>query len=207
MACTTETLKIMFDHLATVMNEHKQYLIELDTAMGDADLGLTMSKIFSEASTQLKIVDESDVGKLLFKAGMIMANAAPSTMGTLMASGFMEVGKTLKGKTNMDIQDWVLFAQSFKEGIAKRGKAEVGQKTILDVLDPVAKALEAEQFTTVGDVLKKAEEVAKVSLEDTKKLQAQHGRGAYYGEKSIGHQDAGATVAQLMYQGMRESIS
>lgn len=197
-------LKVMIEHLAQVMHDNKQQLIELDSVMGDSDLGLTMDKIFSQAHQEMKNSEETDAGKFLFKVGTVMAGAAPSTMGTLVASGFMQAGKSLKNKTELEIEDWVLFASAFRDGIANRGKASVGEKTILDVLDPVATSLANKKFADIKELFECATTVAKDALEHTKTLQAQHGRAAYYGEKSIGHQDAGATVGYLIYKGIEE---
>ena len=82
-----------------IMNENKDYLIELDANSGDGDLGLTMSKGFAAAKDEVTANPETDLGKLLFKAGSAISAAVPSTMGTLMASGFLGVGKALKGTT------------------------------------------------------------------------------------------------------------
>ncbi len=206
MSAGIEQLKKLLANLAETMKDKKQALIELDSVMGDGDLGLTMEKAFCGASQKMSASEETDIGKFLFKTGVAMAEAAPSTMGTLMGSGFMEAGKKLRGRTCIAPDEWAIFAAGLQDGIARRGKARVGEKTILDVLAPVASALEAMRANSAEEILKEALLVAERALEQTKTMQAQHGRAVYYGNKSIGHQDAGATVGYLMYKSLRDSF-
>ena len=206
MSFTVQQLKRLLENLANTMKEEKQALIDLDSVMGDGDLGLTMEKVFCGASQKMSTSEESDIGKFLFKAGAAMAEAAPSTMGTLMGSAFMEAGKQLKNRICIAPNEWAIFAAGLKEGITKRGKAQVGEKTIIDVLSPVASALEGKQTNSVQEILNEALLTAERALEQTKSMQAQHGRAAYYGVKSIGHQDAGATVAYLIYKTLHEMV-
>ena len=147
--------------------KNRELLIELDSVMGDGDLGLTMAALFKAADEFAKDYSDEDIGTFLMKNGMLMAKTAPSTMGTLMATGFMRGGKALKGKTTVELDDMVLFWRSFTDGIAERGKSKVGEKTILDSLDPAATALE-NATGSLKEALNSAKEAALQGVEATK---------------------------------------
>lgn len=192
--------------LSTVMSDNREYLIDLDSIMGDGDLGLTMDKIFSVAYEKMKDSDEVGLGKFFMKSGMEMAKAAPSTMGTLVGSAFMKAGKNLGDKTECNAEDLIEFYASLAQGIVERGKAQLGEKTIVDVLLPVSEDLRSNPPSDIMTVMTKAYELSEKALEKTKEMVAQHGRAAYYQEKSRGHQDAGATVAVLMFDAFRKAF-
>lgn len=118
-------------------------------------------------------------------------------MGTLIATGFMRGGKALKGKRAIDLPDMARFWRAFTDGIAERGKSKVGEKTILDSLDPATVALEGAQGS-LKEGLASAKKAAQEGVEATKDMVAQHGRAAYYQEKSRTAQDPGATVGALV---------
>lgn len=192
--------KLLFELLSTAMDENKELLIELDQAMGDGDLGLTMSAAFAAAKALASEWTEEDIGKLLLKAGMTMASVAPSTMGTLMATGFMRGGRPLKGAISADLQMLVSFFQSFTDGIMERGKAELGEKTILDVLQPATDSLKdaSARGDSLSAALLLAKSTAEVAMEESDEMLAQHGRAAYYQEKSIGVRDPGTMVGVII---------
>jgi dihydroxyacetone kinase-like protein len=193
-------MKAIFADLKSMAEEKKQYLIELDGVMGDGDLGLTMAAVFKAADAFASEYDDSEIGSLVMKAGMAMAKAAPSTMGTLMATGFMRGGKAIKGKEELGVTDMADFWRAFTDGIAERGKSKPGEKTIIDALDPAAQKLSemAASGSTLADALVAAKDAALAGVEATKDMVAQHGRLAYYQEKSRTVQDAGATVGALV---------
>lgn len=197
-----DVLKILHA-LSVLMEENKQHLIDLDSAMGDGDLGLTMARAFSAADAESANSDETDLGKILMKAGMAMARAAPSTMGTLIATGFMRGGKAVAGAAEITTPDLAAFFQAFVSGIMERGKAKPGEKTIIDCMMPAAEALTAAGSMEIGPALDRALAAAEAGLEATKDMVARHGRVAYYGEQSRGKQDPGATVGVLILKGFR----
>jgi phosphoenolpyruvate---glycerone phosphotransferase subunit DhaL len=128
--------------LKAVMEARREELIALDGQVGDSDLGLTMSKGFAAAADAV-VGSQDPVGKLFAKAGMAIAKAAPSTMGTLMATGFMRGGKALEGAAQLGTAEALQFWEAFANGIAERGKAKPGDKTVLDALLPAVEALRA----------------------------------------------------------------
>jgi dihydroxyacetone kinase-like protein len=192
-----DDFKAIFTKLNEMAQANRDYLIELDSVMGDGDLGLTMAAIFKAGDEFAQSYTDDDIGSMLMKGGMVMAKAAPSTMGTLMATGFMRGGKALRDKTEVSLNDMALFWRTFTDGIAERGKSKVGEKTILDSLDPAATALENSQ-APLKEAFIAAKEAANKGVEATKDMVAQHGRAAYYQEKSRTVQDPGATVGALI---------
>lgn len=197
---TAQNLVEIFGLLKAEAEKNKDYFIELDSAMGDGDLGLTMAASFSAAYDVVREGAEEDVGMLCAKAGMAMAKAAPSTMGTLMATGFMKGGKAVKGSSAMDVRVSAAFWRAFVEGMMERGKSKPGEKTIIDSLYPASQALDAAAAVSapLSAAYASAKDAAQKGLEATKNMVAQHGRAAYYQEKSKTKQDPGATVGSMV---------
>lgn len=186
--------------IADIMVENRDYLIDLDSIVGDGDLGLTMSDGFTAAYKTAADSNEEDAGKLMYNSGKAMSVAVPSTMGTLMASGLMNAGKVLKGKTELTNDDIAALFESFMEGVANRGKAKIGEKTFLDGMNPAVEALKASvaQGDTLITAAQKAEKAADEGFNFTTTMIAVHGRAATRGEASRTLLDPGAAVAMLM---------
>ena len=165
----------VLENLKRLFNDSKDLLVELDGKMGDGDLGLTMAKAFSAAYDGLRDTEEADLGKILMKAGMSMAQNAPSTMGTLMATGFMRGGKALSGKERIILPDLADFFQAFANGIMERGKARPGEKTVVDVLKPAADRLSELKDSDFATAMRETLAAAESGLEATKDMIAQHG--------------------------------
>ena len=161
-----------------------------------------MSDGFAAAYEAVKSGAETDCGKLLFQAGKAMASAVPSTMGTLMASGWMQAGKLLKGKEELSEEDIVAIFEAYIEGVANRGKAKVGDKTFLDGLAPAVMSMkqDLEAGKTLAEMAAGAEAAAKAGYENTATMIAVHGRAATRGEASRSLKDPGAAVAVLMME-------
>jgi len=222
MACEKllpRDIKLLMNNLKEVMLSNKEKLIELDGIMGDGDLGLTMAKAFSVASDEVSALfpdlkdgtatEEADIGKIFIKAGMAMAKAAPSTMGTLMGTGFMRGGKAVREKAELSIHDMAVFWRAFVEGLEERGKSKPGDKTIIDSLDPAASALES--AASAGRSLKEgfagAAAAAEAGVENARTMTAQCGRLAYNQEKSKTLIDPGTVVGFLLIKSFADYIS
>lgn len=206
MIISLKQIKDLFGNWEAVMLNNKDYLIEIDGIVGDGDLGLTMSDGFKAANAAVKATDESDIGKLFYIAGKTMATAVPSTMGTLMASGLMQVGKVLKGKSELVITDVVQIFDAYMQGVELRGKAKVGDKTFLDGIAPAVKSLKAdsESGKSLLEAAENAYKAAQKGSELTKTMIAVHGRAATRGEKSRELLDPGSVVAVLIFEGLYE---
>ena len=207
---SAEQLIHLFEAWKELFAEQRDYLIELDGKVGDSDLGITMSKSFAAAAETLAAEGpDGGIAKLLRTAGATMARAAPSTMGTLTASGFLRASKALEGSVELGTAEIAAFWAAFRDAIAERGKAKVGDKTILDVLAPITISLEeqARQSTPLSTALAATAVVAAEALEKTKDLLAQHGKAAAFQHKTIGLQDAGATVGYFLIRRMAEFVN
>lgn len=201
----------LFLNIKEIMNANRQVLIELDGKIGDADLGLTMTHGFDAAyeEVQAASASEGDLGKLLAKGGMAMAKKAPSTMGTLMATGFLRGGKAVMGKTELGPEEISLFFKAFHDGIVERGQAKLGDKTVVDTLKPTSEAVDQavkDGFQLI-EVLKKGFEASKQGLESTKGMMAQHGKAAVFREKTLGLVDPGSQAFVYVMEGFAKTLS
>ncbi len=199
-------IRAIFKLLAERMTANRDRLIELDGALGDGDLGITMSKGFAKASEALSPENAEPLGKLLTKAGMTIAASAPSTLGTLLAGGFMRAGKAMSGVEEARPSDVANLLDALVEGIADRGKAKPGDKTILDALYPAAAELRAaaNRGASLGDSLRAAAAGAAEGFEKTKGMIGAHGRAAYYQERSLGKPDPGSAVAVILIEALSD---
>lgn len=190
----------LFPRLASRFEKDRDALIELDSKVGDGDLGLTMSKAFRAANEAVGALEAPDLSTQMKTAGAAIAKAAPSTMGTLMATGFLRGSKALDGAEVLDVAGLAAFWDAYANGVAMRGKASLGDKTVLDVLDPIARCFEAEakKGSSLEDACSSAAEAAADALEATKEMVAQHGKAAAFLDQSRGLQDAGSTVAYIL---------
>lgn len=207
-ALRAEDLVALLARLKALMEEKKEFLIELDGKVGDSDLGLTMSKGFAAASDAVAGTAEPP-GKLLARAGMAIARAAPSTMGTLTATGFMRGGKALEGVEAVGTAEMRRFWRAFLDGVVERGKARPGDKTVVDALGPLVAALERAEASgaRLGEALDAAVAAAAGGVEATKSMVSQRGRAAAFQEKTRGIPDAGATVALLIVEAFRDFVA
>ncbi len=186
------------------MQDAREMLIQMDQQVGDGDLGITMNLAFKAAAqTVSEQSDNVPIGKMFALAGMSMAKAAPSTMGSLMATGFMRGGKAiLPDVTSLDTPHLADFFSQFVEGIMERGKAKPGDKTIVDALLPAAISLQesGKAGLALPEALILASQAAEAGIEATRQMKPQHGKAAVFQEKSVGLPDAGATVAGLLFK-------
>lgn len=199
----------LFQRWRDMFAAQREFLIALDGKVGDSDLGITMAKSFAAAYDTVATEGAgAGLTKLLRSAGAIMAKTAPSTMGTLTATGFLRGAKVLEGLDAIGTPEAAAFWRAFATGIAERGKAKLGDKTILDVLDPVAASLEASAASgeALGQALNAAAAAAATALEATRSMVAQHGKAAAFQEKTVGLQDAGATVGVLLVKTMSDFV-
>lgn len=206
---TTEQLPELFAGVASMFAEKKEELCDMDAKMGDGDLGLTMDKGYGALPQLIKENTEpGDIGKTLMKAGMKMAGLVPSTMGTLMSSGVMEGGKALKGKTEFGAEELSVYLTAFAAGIKKRGKCELGDRTILDSVDAGAKSA-AEAVAagkTMEEVIEAACQGAAAGVEATKDMVPKFGKAAVFAAKAAGVADQGAVAGMYMIQGLKRGI-
>jgi phosphoenolpyruvate---glycerone phosphotransferase subunit DhaL len=205
----TNDIRTVMRELKQSMERNQELLTQLDSAMGDGDLGITMTRAFTVADEEAQRSEETLPGKLLAKLGMAIAKAAPSTMGTLVATGFMRGGKALGEAPLLAAADLACFFEAFVKGIMERGKSAPGNKTIIDTLYPAAQALLSSEASseTMPIAMGRALVAARQGLEESTQMKAQQGRAAYYQDASIGRVDGGATVGLLLVEGFYKIIS
>lgn len=208
-----EQIPDLFERVSTTFAEKKEELCAMDAKLGDGDLGLTMSRGFSalpDLMRELTLEVDGDIGKLLMKAGMKMSSLVPSTMGFLMSSGIMEGGRALKGCTIFDGRALASYLIGFASGIQKRGKCELGQRTIFDALKPAADAANSCVCTNpaadLQAIINAAVTAGKEGVEATKNMVPVFGKAAVHAAQSVGVADQGATAGYYMLLGMQEYI-
>ncbi len=203
-----DDLKAIVARIASIMSERRDELVRLDGAVGDGDLGLTMEKGFQSARSEAEASTETDPGKLLMRIGMRIARDAPSTMGTLVATGFLSGGKAGAGTAPLGLPEMAAFFDAFVTGIMQRGKAKPGEKTVVDVFYPVAQSLKqsAASGSSLSDAFRGCRAAAAEGLARSTEALAQHGRVAYYQEQSRGKVDPGSVAGTYIVQGFCDHI-
>lgn len=196
----------MLHSIAKAMKDNRTHLIELDSVVGDGDLGITMEKGFHAAEVSADENKAMDPGIILMKAGMEIAKAAPSTMGTLMATGLMRGGKAIKGKASLDVADLTAYFEGFLQGVTERGKAKAGDKTILDVLIPAVEEMRNYKGDSLVGVMACALNGAEKGLMAERTMMSQHGKAAVFREKTIGVSDPGSEAVYIMLKACAESM-
>ena len=190
------------------IDENKSYLSELDAAIGDGDHGLNMNKGFKAVMEKLKDDDGSDVGGILKKAGMALVSNVGGASGPLYGTAFMKAAMIVNGKAEIDINDFAKMLNEALEGIKMRGKGQAEDKTMIDAIEPALNSINEgiEKGLEVKEILRAAKEAAYKGVEHTKEIIAKKGRASYVGERSIGHQDAGATSSAIMLETIYEAL-
>jgi dihydroxyacetone kinase-like protein len=197
----------LLDTAAAAMASQRTRLIELDSVIGDGDLGLTMEKGFAAAASIAHASAALEPGAILMKAGMEIVKLAPSTMGTLMGTGLMRGGKAVMGKGELTARDMTAFLRAFLSGVIERGKAKPGEKTIVDVLIPAVDAMEAYRGEDIEQVWAEAERGAAEGVEATKRMVSQHGKAAVFREKTQGLEDPGGAAVFALISACRTTFA
>ena len=207
-AISTAALVDILKDAAVGWGRHSEELRQLDSITGDGDLGVTVELASKAMTDYLNDPGEDDIGKLIMKCGMQINKSSPSTFGTLLASAFMEAGKTVLGKKEIEVKDLTLVGQGAVDGLKKRGKAEVGDKTMLDSLVPAVEAYKKAiaANTDYKVAIDSAIEAAKKGMEATKNMKAKYSRASYRPDGGIGVQDAGATATYYLIESFARSL-
>jgi dihydroxyacetone kinase-like protein len=185
---------------AEVIAENKEYLTELDSAIGDADHGANMHRGFKAVLEKLPDNEDKDIGKILMGVGMALLSKVGGAGGPLYSTVFIQMGKSIDGKTEFELADWTDALEAATQGVVRLGKASPGDKTMVDALTPAVEALKqaVEEGLTLGEGLEKSAKAAEEGMIATIPLVARKGRASYLGERSAGHQDPGATSTFLL---------
>jgi dihydroxyacetone kinase-like protein len=193
---------------AAVLHENKDYLTDLDRAIGDADHGINMDRGFRKVMEKLPSVADKDIGNILKTTGMTLISSVGGAAGPLYGTFYMRSGMAVAAKEELDNDDVVKMLQDGIDGVVQRGRAQLEDKTMYDALSPAIEALVGALGN--GDdlpaAMTSAVAAAEAGMKSTVPLQAKKGRASYLGERSIGHQDPGATSSYLILNALLEAI-
>jgi dihydroxyacetone kinase-like protein len=186
--------------LAERLHAEKEYLTELDSAIGDADHGINMDRGFTAVMAKLPALPVGDIGGLLKGVGMTLVSTVGGASGPLYGTFFLQLGGGTAGKADIELGDFATAMEAGVAGIQRLGKAEPGDKTMLEALLPARDALRGglDRGDAPADALAAAVAAAEQGMLATIPLVARKGRASYLGERSAGHQDPGATSSHLL---------
>ncbi|HIE0363368.1 dihydroxyacetone kinase ADP-binding subunit DhaL [Serratia marcescens] len=206
MALTKQQVVDWLMRCGEVFSRERDFLTQLDTEIGDADHGLNMNRGFNKVVEKLPSVADKDIGFILKNTGMTLLSSVGGASGPLFGTFFIRAAQAANAKQSLDLVELYLVMQEGVEGVVMRGKAEPGDKTMCDVWWPVVESLgqSAQQNLSVAEALQRAADSAERAVESTITMQARKGRASYLGERSIGHQDPGATSVMLMMKTLAE---
>ncbi|MEM7736579.1 MAG: dihydroxyacetone kinase subunit DhaL [Deinococcota bacterium] len=194
---------------AEAMTEHKQELTDLDAATGDADHGNNMARGFDKVQSSLEGHAGKSAGDVLKAVAMTLMSSVGGASGPLYGSYFMEASKIIQSSDGITTSELADMLRAGVDAVKRRGRAETGEKTMIDALEPAATAAKqaSSEDKDVLAILKDVVAAAKTGMEHTTELKATKGRASYQGDKSIGHQDPGATSSYYMLQALYDVMT
>ncbi len=196
------------DNFAAVIAEKKDYLTELDAAIGDADHGINMHRGFQKVSEKLPTVIDRDIGTILKTVSMTLISTVGGASGPLYGTFFLKASAVAAQKEELTPEELVQLLQAGLEGVMYRGKAQLEDKTMIDALSPAVDAFKQSLANNNSELegLQKAVDAAEEGMKKTIPLIARKGRASYLGERSMGHQDPGATSSYLMLTTLLKAV-
>ncbi len=194
---------------AAVVVENKDYLTELDSAIGDADHGINMNRGMQAVLAKMDAGDAADIGALLKTVGMTLVSTVGGASGPLYGTLFLQMGSSAAGKHELSGDDWAAALAAGVAGLQRRGKAELGDKTMIDALVPAVEAVKSALADGSGldEALRRSADAARDGMTATIPLVARKGRASYLGERSANHQDPGATSSWLLLRTAAETLA
>jgi dihydroxyacetone kinase-like protein len=204
---TNEDTLRWLKQVADVLHENREYLTQLDADIGDADHGINMDRGFTAVRDKFPTMETMDMAGQFKTVGMTLVSTVGGASGPLYGTAFLRASAVAANKENLTSADVVAMLGAFVEGITARGKAQPGDKTMIDALTPaLAAAKEAlDSGASLQDITQRAADAAEAGMKSTIPMLAKKGRASYLGERSIGHQDPGATSSTLMLRCLAET--
>lgn len=198
----TKKILAIIAAVAKRIEAEKDFLTELDNAIGDGDHGINLARGFKSVEAKLPALADKDIGAILKGVGMELVSTVGGASGPLYGTAFMKAGNVCKGKTFLTAEEFTAAFEAAINGVKMRGKAVEGEKTMLDALCPAYAALKAgiDCGKDLTAALADGVDAAANGVEYTKTIIATKGRASYLKERSIGHQDPGATSSLFMLQ-------
>jgi dihydroxyacetone kinase-like protein len=208
MQMTGEQVIRFIEEVAAQVRDQRDYLTQLDAAIGDADHGANLDRGFSTVLTRLPGVADKDIGTILKTVGTTLVSTVGGASGPLYGTAFLRASAVATNRTELDEAAIINALEAALEGLHARGKAQRGEKTMIDAVAPGVETLR--QAYAAGDpfvvALQKAVAATAAGMQATTDMLATKGRASYLGERSVGHQDPGATSAHLMAQALLRVI-
>lgn len=200
MSISRDAVVAWIEAVAAVIRTRKDELTQLDAAIGDADHGSNLDRGFQAVLGKLPGAASQDIGGVLKIAGMTLVSTVGGASGVLYGTFFIQMSTTATGKLELNLADWAAALAAAVGGVTMRGKASLGDKTMVDALTPALAALEAAaaEEASLPEALRRSALAAEQGMLATTPLVARKGRASYLGERSAGHQDPGATSAYLI---------
>ena len=197
-----EGVELVVRTIAQTAVDNEKYFGDLDAVVGDGDFGYSMARGFELVLADFDAFDRDDIGTFLKKIAVVITSRVGGTSGPLWGTGFLRAGAVAAGKTELTADDVIAMLRAAIEGIKKRGNSDLGDKTLLDALQPAVDELEKAlaDGDDAGDAIRKAGTTARERADATTEMIAKRGRAAYTGERSIGTLDAGAVAVALMFE-------
>ena len=208
MTVTKQHVVQWLEHTAAILNDNKDELTQLDSPIGDADHGINMSRGFKAVLGKLPSVADKDIGNILKTTGMALISSVGGASGPLYGTFFIRSGAASISKEELNTEDLLQLFFDGVDGIVQRGRPQLGDKTMFDAWAPALEAMQA-AFLSGNDViaaLRSTVTAAEQGMKNTIPLQAKKGRASYLGERSIGHQDPGATSSYLILKALLETL-
>ncbi|MBX3060916.1 MAG: dihydroxyacetone kinase ADP-binding subunit DhaL [Anaerolineae bacterium] len=208
MSVTRDQIVTWLEKTAVVLADNKQYLTDLDAAIGDADHGINMARGFTKVMEKLPTVVDKDIGNILKTVGMTLISSVGGASGPLYGTFYMRAGTAVAAKEELSNADLVAMLQAGVDGVVQRGRAELEDKTMIDAWFPAMAALKTavENGDSTTNALQKTVAAAEQGMKATIPLKARKGRASYLGDRSIGHQDPGATSTHLILNALLETV-
>jgi dihydroxyacetone kinase-like protein len=206
VSITHDAVRDWMERFAAEVAENRSYLTKLDGAIGDGDHGTNMDRGMKKALERLQAADGDDIGASLKAVGMALVSSVGGAAGPLYGTFFMQMGQAAAGRSELDLAGFTEAFDAGVQGVVKRGKAEPGDKTMLDALKPALDALRQAGDSDVAAALGRAAQAAHEGMEATVPMVARKGRASYLGERSAGHQDPGATSSHLLLKSAAEAV-
>jgi dihydroxyacetone kinase-like protein len=203
---TVETVLNWLQNCAQTYEQHKDELTELDAAIGDADHGANMNRGFNAVAGKLAGLQDKDIGAIFKTVAMTLISTVGGASGPLYGTFFLQAVPGTTGKTALTHEELVAVFSAGLQGLMHRGKAVVGEKTMVDALVPALEALKPIQNDSLPAALDRAVVAAKKGADSTVPLVAKKGRASYLGERSAGHLDPGAASSVLLLQALQQAI-
>lgn len=204
MSVSVTDVRTFVERLSDIIIKNEIPFCDLDSAAGDGDFGMSLSKGFREVLKNINDFDAEDVGTFLNDCAMVIYEFCGGASGPIWGSGFKAAARFVKGKKTVDDMDIVSMFENAIDGIQKKGGASLGDKTLLDALIPATIALKAGIASggSLDSAFKEAAAAAREGAESTKLIVAKKGRATYLGERSVSFPDAGAMAISIIFDEM-----